>query len=396
MKRILLTALGIFALLQLNAQKSSDSTGFKSRKLKIEEINLVSSYYAQDGNNSAITGGIGTEKLNNISNVIDVKLVKYDKKLRKHIINAEMGVDYYTSASSDMIDLKANSSASHADARFYPSVNWTLENENKRKSFVLGLSSSVESDYLSFGLNVGFTKKNRNRSGEFTAKLQAFFDRLKLVDPIELRAISNGRYEDYLHAARNSFTLSVSWSQVVNERLQVMFLADLAVQQGYLSLPFHRVYLLDSTVRQEKLPGNRFKIPLGFRANYFLGDRFIIKTYYRYYLDDWGLQSHTINVELPVKITPFISVSPFYRCYDQNGISSFAPYRKHTATDHYYSSNYNLAAFNSNFFGMGIQLKPIKGVFGMQRFNMLELRYGHYTKNIGMNADIISLNARFN
>ena len=43
----------------------------KSRKLKIEEINLVSSYYTQNGSNAAVTGGIGSEKLTDIANVFD-------------------------------------------------------------------------------------------------------------------------------------------------------------------------------------------------------------------------------------------------------------------------------------------------------------------------------------
>ena len=126
MKKILFTAAAMFSLLCAGAQNSqADSSSFKSRKLKLEEINLVSSYYTQNGNNAAVTGGIGSEKLTDIANVIDVKLFKYDKKLRKNTFGAELGVDHYTSASSDRIDLKANSSASSADTRFYPSVNWS-------------------------------------------------------------------------------------------------------------------------------------------------------------------------------------------------------------------------------------------------------------------------------
>ncbi|MEP7165825.1 MAG: DUF3570 domain-containing protein [Ferruginibacter sp.] len=395
MKRVFFTALGIFALLQSYAQARTDSAGFKSRKLKIDEINLVSSYYRQDADNSAVTGGIGTEKLKDYSNTIDLKLVKYDRKLRKHNIEFEMGVDYYTSASSDMIDLKANSSSSHEDARFYPSLNWEVENEKKRSIFGIGLSSSTESDYQSYGVNVMCSKKNNNKSAEFTVKFQAYFDKLKLIDPIELRPNSNRALGTYLHSGRNSFILSGTYSQIINERLQIMLLADIVGQQGYLSLPFHRVYLIDSTLKQEKLPAHRFKIPLGLRGNYFLGDKVIIKMYYRFYTDDWGLSSHTLNIEVPVKITAFLSFTPFYRFYDQTSIKYFAPYREHSARDQYYSSNYDLSAFNSNFFGAGIRIVPLKGIFGIRRFNMLELRYGHYLKNIGMNADIISMNIKF-
>src|SRR5689334_227096 len=131
MKRIFLTAATIMALFHARAQQVPDSTGFKSRKLKIEEMNFVSSYYRQNGNNSAVTGGIGTEKLSDIATSFEIKLTKYDKLLRKHTLEGEIGVDHYTSASSDKVDLKANSSASHADTRIYPSVNWTMENEQK-------------------------------------------------------------------------------------------------------------------------------------------------------------------------------------------------------------------------------------------------------------------------
>jgi hypothetical protein len=88
-------------------------------------------------------------------------------------------------------------------------------------------------------------------------------------------------------------------------------------------------------------------------------------------------------------------VTPFYRFYNQSAAAYFAPYQTHKASDLYYTSNYDLSNFNSNFFGAGVRISPLKGVFGLSHFNMVELRYGHYAKSIGMNADIISLNLKF-
>lgn len=238
-------------------------------------------------------------------------------------------------------------------------------------------------------------KKPKNKSGEFSAGFQAYIDNLKLIAPIEFRANPNEKNPHYATTGRNTFSGSFSYSQIINKSLQLMLLADVVQQQGYLSLPFHRVYFTDGSIHQENLPGSRFKIPLGFRANYFAGDKFIVKAYYRFYADDWGLNSHTANIEVPVKITPFLSVSPFYRYYNQSAIKYFAPYGMHTAQDQYYTSNYDMSKFNSNFFGGGIRIAPPTGVFGIQRLSVLELRYGHYTKNIGMNANIISMNLKF-
>ena len=395
MKRIFITGFALLGIMQMQAQTETDSTGYKSRKLKIDEINLVSSYYKQDGNNSAVTGGIGSEKLADISNAIDVKLIRYDKKSRKYTIGAEVGIDYYSSASSDQIDLKANSSASSADIRFYPSLNYSIENEEKGTTIGAGLSSSTEFDYQSFGGNLSFSKKINNKSGEFTLKANAFLDQVKLVLPVELRPSGSTKGDNYATSPRNTFAFSAGYSQIINDHFQVMFLADVIKQQGYLSLPFHRVYFDDGSVHQENLPGNRLKIPLAFRASYFLADNIILKGYYRFYTDDWGLKSQTVNLEIPIKFNEAFSLSPFYRYYSQSAIKYFDAYKMHKVSDEYYTSNYDVSKFNSNFMGMGMKYTPPNGVFGIKNFHTLEARYGHYSKNIGMNSDIISLNIKY-
>lgn len=397
MKKIFLTMATAFALLHPTfgqiAQKQ-ERTGYKSRKLKLDEVNLVSSYYSQDGNNAAVTGGIGSQKLSDIANIFDIRLTKYDLKERKHTFGLDVGIDHYSSASSDKIDLQANSSASHADTRVYPSLSWSVENEKKGTTLALGLSSSTEYDYQSFGGNIAFSTKTKDRNGEFTAKFQTYLDQVKLILPIELRS-SGGEHETGGTAARNTFAGSLSYAQVINQRFQVMLLADVVQQTGYLSLPFHRVYFKDGSVHQENLPNNRFKIPLGLRASYFLGDNVVIRTYYRFYTDNWGINAHTAEMELPVKINAFFSISPFYRYYTQTAAKYFAPYQSHTIADQYYNSNYDLSKFNSNFYGAGIRFAPPKGILGLQRLSMLEVRYGHYSKNIQMSSDIISLNIKY-
>jgi len=399
MRKLTLTVIGLYiGLLAAFSQSSkpADSTVYKPKKLTFEEANFVSSYYHQDGNNSAVTGGIGSEKLSDYSNSIELKFLRYDKKSRKHSYDFELGVDHYTSASSDMIDSKANSSASHADTRVYPSANWTVENEKKGSTFGVGGSISYEFDYLSFGANINFAQKTKDRSGEFSGKFFTFLDNLKMVTPVELRTGTLiPRHESYATAARNTFGTSLSYSQIVNTRLQLAFLLDVIYQQGYLGLPFHRVYFTNGSEQIENLPGTRLKVPIGFRANYFVGDNLILRGYYRYYHDDWGLDAHTFNIETSIKFTPFVSLTPFYRYYTQTGVKYFAGYGAHTTADQYYTSNYDLSKFNSQYFGAGIRLVPPKGVFGMEHLNMLELRYGHYTKNIGMNSDVVSLNLKF-
>jgi uncharacterized protein DUF3570 len=393
MRRIFLTAAAMIALVQSYAQ-TADTSSFKSRKLKIEEVNLVSSYYHQEGNNAAVTGGTGSQALTDLSNVIDIKLIIFDKKLRKHTIGAEIGVDHYSSASSDRIDLKANSSPSTTDTRLYPALSWSRENEKKGVTIGAGLSYSSEYDYQSFGANVTASFKTHDRNGEFTASLQSYFDRVKKVSLSGVHMGASPLNNLYAGDERNTVAGSLSYTQIINKQLQVMFIADVIYQSGYLAMPIYRVYFADGNVYQENLPADRLKVPLAVRASYFLSDKIILKGSYRFYKDDWGVQSHTASIEAPLKITPFLSVSPFYRYYTQNASKYFAGFREHTASDAHYTSNYDLSKFHSSFMGAGLRIAPPKGVLGIRHFSMLEVRYGHYAKNIDMNANVITLNLK--
>lgn len=384
------------SILAAFSQNSSDSSVYKSKKLSLEEVNFVSGYYHQDGNNSAVTGGIGSEKLTDLANTFELKLSKYDDKLRKHSFNFELGIDHYTSASSDKIDPSTISSPSHADTRIYPSLAWTVENENNKTTWGLTSSFSNEFDYKSIGLGASFTKASKDNNREFTAKLQTYFDKWSVIYPVELRASSlrtgNGIQGQ---SPRNSYNASFSLSQVINQNLQLLIIAEPSYQSGLLATKYQRVFFKDGTELTETLPGTRMKIPVGIRANYFLGDRFIIRSFYRYYQDNWGLKAHTIDMELPVKITPFFSLSPFYRFYSQNAVDYFAPYAQHNTSEKYFTSDYDLSKFTSQFFGTGIRLSPPNGIFGVQKLNSLEIRYGHYQRSNGLQSNEISLHLKW-
>jgi hypothetical protein len=394
MKKITLAVLGMyFSILSAFSQNSqqADST-YKTRKLKFEEANIVSSYYQQDGDNATVTGGLGSQKLTDISTSLDLKLVRHDKSGRKHSFSVELGIDHYTSASSDKIDPTTISSASHADTRFYPSIGWTIENESNGLTAGAGLSYSSEYDYQSFGGHLNFSKKTKNRNGEFSGKLQAYIDHISAIYPIELRAALAGTSPDM---TRNTYSGTFSWSQIINKNLQIMLEGELVYQKGWLGLPFHRVYFKDNTVHVEQLPSMRLKVPIGLRANYFVGDGVIVRAWYRYYKDDWSIQSNTLQLETSIKLNPFFSVTPFYRFYQQTAADYFATFAMHTAADDYFTSNYDLSKFNSHFYGVGFRMAPPAGVLNIQHVNTLEIRYGHYQKNIDMNANIISLHVKF-
>jgi len=298
-------------------------------------------------------------------------------------------------------------------------LDWTVE--GKKGSFGIGTYVSSEYNYNSFGADAHFSRKVNHNNGEFTVKVQAYLDNVTLIYPSELipktttvtstgtvvtttasgRTISSsgssggGKESNIPTSPRNTYTGSLSYSQMLNSRLQIAFMVDLVKQDGFLSLPFHRVYFTTGKDTIERLPSTRAKLPLGFRLNYFLGDNIIIRSYYRYYTDDWGIKSNTANIEVPYKITPFFSITPFYRYYDQTAAKYFAPYEAHSPTDEYYTSNYAYSKFSANFYGVGFRIAPPKGVLGWQNLHELEIRYGHYSQTTDLVSDVISMSLGF-
>lgn len=166
MKKLFLHVITFYiSILSAHAQTTpATDSSYSLRKLHIDEINLVSGYYHQDGNNSAVTGGIGTENLTDFANTIDIQLSKYNTKGNKNTYRFELGVDHYTSASSDKIDPNSVSSASMTDTRVYPSLNWTHANGKTGNSFGFTGYYSHEYDYESRGAGITLTRISKNKN----------------------------------------------------------------------------------------------------------------------------------------------------------------------------------------------------------------------------------------
>jgi len=427
MKKICLTVVGLYLLLlQAFSQSSTKDTTLQPvvdspvayiiKPLKLDEINIVSSYYDQNGDHSAVTGGIGTEKVTDISNGIELKFLTSDNDGYKYTLTTGLGIDHHTSASSAYVN---KSGASKTDGnRIYPSIHYTEENQ-KGTIKGIGLYYSSEYNYHSLAVDASYSHKI-GKGGEIDSKFSAYFDKVKLIYPSELipastpistgtttitsasgrtttvgGSYSSGSGSNSIPTSpRYTYTGSLDYSQIINKNLQASVLLDLVAQNGYLSLPFHRVYFTDGSEKVEYLPNNRFKLPIGFRLNYFMGDNVIVRSYYRYYTDDWGIKAHTASIEVPIKITPFFSISPFYRYYTQTASSYFAGYQEHKTSDTYYSSNYSYSAFSSSFYGAGIHLAPSGGIW-KTALTTLEIRYGHYSQTTDLNSNILSFSFEF-
>jgi len=121
-----------------------------------------------------------------------------------------------------------------------------------------------------------------------------------------------------------------------------------------------------------------------------MGPRWILRTFYRYYWDDFGISAHTISLEAPVKISRVITLTPFIRLYNQRQSDFFKPYARHVPTQEFFTSDYDLSGFSSNSSGLGFRYAPYAHK-GRNTFNAIELRFTHYERSDGMIANTLTL-----
>ncbi|ALW85355.1 hypothetical protein AUC43_09760 [Hymenobacter sedentarius] len=386
-------------------------------------IDIIGGYYRQDGTHGAVEGGRGTEHLTDVPPAIIVN-VPLDTVSR---LTANVGADFYASASTDRIDFALSTPSAH-DTRFHGDFGYSREHKYKGTIWGVGAGVSKEYDYFSVNGTGSFAKTSRDGNRQLSLAGHIFLDQVTLITPIELRTTPTRGKSEYGTDTRQTYNLTATYSQVLTKRLQAAISTELVSQNGLLSTPFHRVYFYDSTTpnpvtsvdaanfssrvptapKTELLPRSRFKYPISLRLNYFATDVVQIRAFYRLYNDNFGITAHTAELELPVKVTPFFVLYPFYRYHTQTAAKYFAPFLQHSISDEFYTSDYDLSDFSANKVGLGLRYSPVYGISRfhvpgqnaagqprIMRLKSLDLRYAHYQRSTNLVANIVSFDLGF-
>jgi hypothetical protein len=313
MKNIYIAYTLLFSILTIAQDKAIDSSNtFKKRVLESTEVDILLSYYKQDGVNSSVSGGIGSEKLTDLaSNIVVALPLNADD-----VLTVDVGISAYTSASSSNINpfnssgasggddedrapiatsspygtpWLASSGASGSDALLNVTANYSHSSDDRNFIWNADIAFSNEYDYTSIGFGGGVAKLFNEKNTELSVKANVYLDQWRPIYPTELHEFSkygsdflnngyfNGvpvynerglidtsylpsQFETIQSVNRNSYSISFSFSQILTKKLQVSFFFDVLRQEGLLSSPYHRVYFAD-------------------KENYFIGKPEFIPTY---------------------------------------------------------------------------------------------------------------------
>jgi len=381
-------------------------------EFKDVEVNFLLNYYNQDGDHSPVTGGRGTEQLDNIapSFVVHIPMDSLSN------LDLNFGIDIYSSASTDNIDYfethKTSASSSDARAHINATYSHILSKSGNVYSALAGFSKEFDVTSFHAGGSFTFNSKDQNRSLIIDGLYMN--DSWKLLYPVELRTGTKWLKDD----VRTTMKLGLSYSQVLGKKLQALFSAELVSQTGLLSTPFHRVFFddafafadnkssLQSLSHVEMLDDNRLKIPVSMRWSYYLNDLMRVKAFYRFYTDSWGITAHTASIDLPMMLSSSFIVSPFFRYHTQTAADYFHEFGTVSAsnTPQFYTSDHDLSKFDSYKVGMGFQYDPLMGIGNFKsmvrknrttQFKSIGLRTAYYKRSDGLKAWLVSLDFGF-
>jgi hypothetical protein len=375
----------------LKAQKT-DSV-FKKKIIDKTEIDIFYSHYNQDGNNSAVTGGIGTEKL-----TVYAPSIKIVRTKKNNSYSFKGGADIISSASTDNIDF-VMSSASRLDMRSHVNIGYAHDFSKKRILVKAGTGLSIESDYLSLPVNFGTTYTSKDKMQIFNCDFQFYFDDLRwgrlnenYHRPVRLIYPSELRYKTWFETyKRNSYSVKLGFQQVLNKRNVLGIFPEFTLQQGLLSTPFHRIYFSDGKVGIETLPELRQKALLGIKLNTFVGGITILKNRIDLYADDFGIRGLALENESSFKLTPFFTLSPSIRIDFQKGSKFFKPFGLHSQNESFFTSDYDLSTMETYQFGLAIRYLALKSLGKAAVFNDVKLKYAYYFRSNQLNAHLFSV-----
>ncbi|MBT3206228.1 MAG: DUF3570 domain-containing protein [Gammaproteobacteria bacterium] len=225
------------------------------------------------------------------------------------------------------------------DTRVALGADWTMELDRLSK-LTLGANFSKEFDYTSLGISASYAKDFNNRNTTLTTGFAFNSDTINPVGdipselmPMMREGFSQNREGDNDTKVITDFLVGIT--QVVDRKTIVQLNYSLGITDGYQNDPFKIVTVIDPVTGlpatggifdtgvtgnlpyvYEKRPDSRQKNNLYFKVVRHLEED-VINFSYRYYWDDWDINSHTFDFKYRYQMANSY-LQPHFRYYMQS------------------------------------------------------------------------------
>jgi len=219
----------------------------------------------------------------------------------------------------------ASALAKFDDTRAGMAISWAHSHDDNWE-IIYGGAVSVENDYESFNGSVIVNKETQSKAYRFTMGLSVTADTIFRVGtnetPEPLTKISDGRF--FGEGEKDTTDIIAGVTHVINRRTLAQLNLSYSISNGYLSDPYKVFSVVDEVTDvafdsfYEGRPAHRRRTSITAHLNHqTYPANNVIHASYRYYTDDWDVNSHTLIFGERFKFANTKYIEPKIRLYKQ-------------------------------------------------------------------------------
>ena len=216
-------------------------------------------------------------------------------------------------------------------------ISAALRRFDDHGSKAVALGYSTEDDYEALNGSVDLERKSADGVTTWSGGLGFSYDEL---EPIQEEGINRVTSED-----RWFFNGYVARAKVHSPVWQSQVGLYLGFYDGYLDDPYRS---------RDIRPDTRQQVAINARSRYFLsGVKAALNLDYRFYNDDWGISSHTLEFTWHQTLTDALRISPRIRYYSQSQADFYVDADSGLRQGEQ-SSDYRLSPYGAIVYGLGV------------------------------------------
>ncbi len=328
---------------------------------RLQSLSLRYTHFDQTGtgyqSRSGPVGGPGLETMRAEQPQIEVVATQGE-----HITHRIwVPIDVVTAASPDAIDVVSTASRTNEAGSF----DWTVTDRmTPETSLSIRNGLHNEENYRSWNSGFGVVRSFAEDNTVVEASVNQIMD---WFDKYTLQGAHDG------HTNRTSTNLNGGVTQVVSSTTAVHLDYGLTLQRGQLSNGWNIVPLTTGDIALEILPKSRMRHALVGRLVQWLPWEGALHAFYRFYVDDWGIRAHTLELELHQRLARMLSVRLDYRFHTQTGASFFTT--RAEPTFKLATADSDLAALDAQTVGFKVSLDTKVSFAKNMRLDLAAERY---------------------
>jgi hypothetical protein len=291
---------------------------------------------------------------------------------------------------------------SFLDTRVAVTANWQ-QPFGRLYKVDLGASASKEYDYLHLGVNAKISRDFNKRNTTVSAGLAFSADSIEAVGGAPMPLTSMLDVDDLSNRMgdqdKDIVDVVLGVTQVISRNLIVQANYSFSDASGYLNDPYKIVSVVDGVTGDviartpppgvegpsheflfESRPDQRTKHSFYGQAKYYMGGK-VLDASYRYMTDDWGIDSHTVDIRYRWPINDKRYLEPHLRFYTQTAANFYrVGLVNGSPLPSYATHDYRLGEFDAITVGLKYGWETRNG-------NEMSVRLGVYQQRGNISAD---------